>query len=205
MWRKSIYSPFTISRSIKVRSLRSKLSLHCQFFNLLLFYSIDKVPKFSYTAFEFRRPDFPGLIGSKWKNHCALEIFWTFSIRPKYQFHFTEESKNERNSLQNSIEWILITLPQIEIVLKVFTFSAISIVKTTVKTLLRISSIFRSSDQGGMFGLSMARVMQLLAMKTKIMKSNQAFSVSPMHHRRNLEVKYGKLACGIQITSVTWI
>ena len=53
------------------------------------------------------------------------------------------------------------------------TFNTISIAKTTVKTWLLIFKIFLSVDQGGMFGLSMAKVMQFAEMKVKMMKSNQ--------------------------------
>ncbi len=61
------------------------------------------------------------------------------------------------------------------------TLRNISMVKTTVKTLLRMSRILLSSDQGGMLGLSMARVMQLAAMKISTMKSNQFLLVRSSH------------------------
>jgi len=54
---------------------------------------------------------------------------------------------------------------------------------------LRISRICLSNDQGGMFGLSMANVMQLLAMKIRTMKSNHALLVSSQHQPRNLNNK----------------
>ena len=62
-------------------------------------------------------------------------------------------------------------------------------VKTMVNTLFIMSRICRSCDQGGMLGLSMARVMQLAAMNTRMMKSNQACSVRDMHQMRNLDDK----------------
>ena len=54
----------------------------------------------------------------------------------------------------------------------------ISIVKTRVKILFEIFNSFLSVDQGGIVGRSMARVMQLAAMKTRMMKSNQSWEVS---------------------------
>ncbi len=69
----------------------------------------------------------------------------------------------------------------------VITLRPISIVNTTVKMWLRISRICLSRDQGGMFGRSMAKVMQLLAMKMRTMKSNQALLVNSQHQHRNLE------------------
>ena len=59
-------------------------------------------------------------------------------------------------------------------------------VNTTVKMLLSMLRMFLSVDQGGMLGLSMANVMQLAAMKTSTMKSNQFLLVSSSHLRRNL-------------------
>ena len=67
------------------------------------------------------------------------------------------------------------------------TFIAISIVNTNVNILFATSNIFRSFDHGGILGRSIAKVMQLLAMKTKIIKSNQACSVKELHRNRNLK------------------
>jgi hypothetical protein len=44
-----------------------------------------------------------------------------------------------------------------------------------------------SSDHGGMFGRSIARVMQLDAMKIKMKKSNQFLLVRSKHQLRNLK------------------
>ena len=63
---------------------------------------------------------------------------------------------------------------------------AISIEKTMVKTLFIMSRISRSNDHGGILGRSIAKVMQLQAMNTSMMKSNQACSVRLWHHKRNL-------------------
>ncbi len=71
------------------------------------------------------------------------------------------------------------------------TFKNISTVKTTVKMLLRMLSIFLSVDQGGMLGLSMASVMQLAAMKMRTMKSNQFLLVRSSHCIRNLHRTVG--------------
>ncbi len=71
------------------------------------------------------------------------------------------------------------------------TFKNISTVKTTVKMLLRMFSIFLSVDQGGMLGLSMASVMQLAAMKMRTMKSNQFLLVRSSHCIRNLHRTVG--------------
>ena len=51
-------------------------------------------------------------------------------------------------------------------------FITISIAKTTVKTWLQMPRMYLSVDHGGIFGLSMARVIQLAEMKVKMMKSN---------------------------------
>ena len=71
------------------------------------------------------------------------------------------------------------------------TFKNISTVKTTVKMLLRMLSIFLSVDQGGMLGLSIASVMQLAAMKMRTMKSNQFLLVRSSHCIRNLHRTVG--------------
>ena len=59
-------------------------------------------------------------------------------------------------------------------------------VKTMVKTLFIMSRICLSNDHGGILGRSIASVMQLQAMNTSMMKSNQACSVRLWDHRRNL-------------------
>ena len=60
-------------------------------------------------------------------------------------------------------------------------------VKTTVNTLFMPSKMRRSSDHGGIFGLSIASVIQLAAMNTKMIKSNQFFSTKVLHWSRNLK------------------
>ena len=51
-------------------------------------------------------------------------------------------------------------------------FMTISTAKTKVKTWLQIPSRYLSLDQGGIVGLSMAKVMQLAEIKVRIIKSN---------------------------------
>jgi hypothetical protein len=53
----------------------------------------------------------------------------------------------------------------------------ISMAKTTVKTWLQMPRIYLSVDQGGILGLSMARVMQLADMNVNMMKSNHPWDV----------------------------
>ena len=65
----------------------------------------------------------------------------------------------------------------------------ISTPNTKLKTWFRMSNTVLSKDQGGMFGLSIAKVMQLDAMKTKTIKSNQAFPVKEVHLALNLKVE----------------
>ena len=67
------------------------------------------------------------------------------------------------------------------------TLRNISMVKTTVNILFMPSKMRRSSDHGGIFGLSIANVIQLAAMNTKMIKSNQFCSVRLLHWRRNLK------------------
>ena len=56
------------------------------------------------------------------------------------------------------------------------------------------SKMRRSSDHGGIFGLSIANVIQLAAMNTKMIKSNQFFSTKVLHWSRNLK-SYEKKTC----------
>lgn len=52
--------------------------------------------------------------------------------------------------------------------------------------LLRMSRTIRSMDHGGMLGRSIAKVMQLQAMKTKTIKSNQDLEVRLQQNCLNL-------------------
>ena len=71
------------------------------------------------------------------------------------------------------------------------TLKTISMVNTTVKTWFMTSSVHRSSDQGGMLGRSMAKVMQFAEMNVRMMKSNQFWLVRCAHHFRNLSLELG--------------
>ena len=74
-------------------------------------------------------------------------------------------------------------------------------VNTTVNILFAMSKICRSRDHGGILGLSIANVIQLLAMKTKMIKSNQDCSVKVLQRSRNLKHKNGKAPLVSEIDS----